>query len=137
MAFNFERKIKEIQRLKKTLPRRVGNVAKNHYLKAFRDQGFTDDTLDPWTARKTKNRSDRRNKRRRAILVDKGHLRRSIRVGRATWNRIEVGSYGVKYARFHNRGEGKLPRRQFVGASRVMNAQIRRLIQGEIKRALK
>ncbi len=137
MSFNFKGKIKEFQRLKRTIPRQVGNIAKNHYLKSFRDQGFTDKTLSPWARRKRPNRSDRRTRRNRAILVDKGHLRRSIRVGAASFQRIEVGSFGIKYARFHNKGEGKLPERKFVGASAVMNEQIRRKLRKEVKSIFK
>jgi len=123
--------------MKGSLPRQVGNIAKNHYLKAFRDQGFTDDRLNPWKRRKRPSSSDRRNRGRRAILVNRGHLKRSIRVGAASFDRVEVGSYGIKYAKFHNKGEGKLPERKFVGASKVMNEQIRRKIRREIKNILK
>ena len=136
MAFNFEEKIKEIQKLEKTLPKVIGNMAKNHYLKGFRDGGFTDRTLDPWAKRKRPNKADRRNSRSRALLVDKGHLRRSIRVVRATWGRIEVGSTGIPYAGYHNKGSGKLPRRQFVGRSKVLNDKIIRIIQTKIKAVL-
>ena len=110
MAFNFKRKIARFKANKKKLPVAIGAIAKSHYLKAFRAEGFTDDVYSPWKARTTKNKSDRRNKARRGLLVNRGHLRRSIRVVRATFNRVEVWSTGIKYARFHNRGEGKLPK---------------------------
>ena len=137
MAFNIKKKIAEIKALKRSLPVKVGNIAKNHYLKAFRDEGFTDARLDPWQKRKTRNRSDRRTSRRRAILVDTGALRRSIRVGSARRDRIEVGSYGIPYASFHNQEGGKMPQRRFVGPSKVMNRQIRLKIRNEIKDILK
>jgi phage gpG-like protein len=137
MAFNIKHKIKELQRIKSNLPARVGNIAKNHFLKAFRDEGFTDSTLSPWKKRTTRNRSDRRNPARRALLVDSGALRRSIRVGSAKFSRIEVGSYGIKYAGYHNRGEGRQPQRKFIGSSAVMNEEIRRKIRQEFKNMLK
>lgn len=133
MAFNFKRKIAKFKTNQKRLPVAVGALAKSHYLKSFRDEGFTDATLSPWDKRKTKNKSDRRNKARRGLLVNRGHLRRSIRVVRATWNRIEVGSTGIKYARFHNRGEGRQPKRQFVGSSRVLNKRISNRIRRDTK----
>lgn len=136
MAFNFEKKRRAFRSIKRTLPAQIGNIARNHYLRAFREQGFTDVSLDPWAKRKTRNRSDRRTTRSRAILVNTGHLRRSIRVGRARFNLIEVGSYGVKYARYHNKGERPQPKRQFVGKSKVMNDQIRKKIRKEIKNAI-
>ncbi len=137
MGFNFKKKIAKFKATKKKLPVAVGAIAKSHYLKSFRDQGFTDNTLSPWAKRKRPNRSDRRNKANRAILVNRGHLRRSIRVVRAKWNRIEVGSTGIKYAKYHNQGKGRLPKRQFVGASKVMNRKIRARIRKDIKKTLK
>lgn len=133
MPFNFKRKIKRFKRTKRDLPKQVGNIAKNHYLKAFREEGFTDTTLNKWQKRSTRNRSDRRTTNRRNLLVNRGHLRRSIKVGKATFSRIEVGSYGIKYAQYHNRGAGRLPKRQFVGKSAVMNDKIRRKIRKEVK----
>jgi phage gpG-like protein len=137
MAFNFKEKAAEIRRVKSTLPIQVGNIAKNHFLDAFRDQGFTDTTLSPWAARKTKNRSDRNNSATRAILVESGDLRRSIRVGMARFERIEVGSYGVSYARYHNKGEGRQPIRKFVGASVKMSMEISKKIRKEVNNILK
>jgi phage gpG-like protein len=138
MAFRFDQKIKEIQKLKRTLPAQVGNIAKNHFLKSFRDEGFTDVGLDPWKARKTRDKSDRRNpNKKRALLVKTGQLKRSIRVGRATWNRIEVGSYGTAYASRHNKGLAGMPKRQFIGESAQMNRKIRNKIRTSIKTALR
>ena len=137
MAFNFKEISLEIKRLKGYLPIQVGNIAKNHYLKAFRDGGFTESSLEPWAARKTKNRSDRNNSAKRAILVDSGALRGSIRVGKATFSRIEVGSYGISYAGFHNNGEGPLPVRKFVGSSAAMSKEINNKISKEINKILR
>lgn len=132
MGFNFKKKIARFKANKKKLPVAIGALAKSHYLASFRNEGFTDTTLSPWAGRKRGNRSDRNNKARRGLLVDKGHLRHSIRVVRATWNRIEAGSTGIKYARFHNRGEGQ-PKRQFVGRSVVLNNKIRNRIRRDTK----
>jgi phage gpG-like protein len=136
MAFRFDQKIKDFQRLKRDVPRRVGNIAKNHFLKAFKDEGFTEETVNPWAKRTTKNRSDRNNPARRALLVNRGHLRRSIRVGRTSWDRVEVGSYGITYAKFHNNPSqgSKIPRRKFVGSSKVMTRQISNLVRKEFKK---
>lgn len=121
----------------RTLPIRVGNVAKTHFLKSFTDEGFTDKTLSPWTKRKRLSRSDKNSRRRRGLLINKGHLRRSIKVGKSSFSRIEIGSYGIKYARFHNQGIGKMPKRQFIGKSYVMNQLIRRKIRTAVKDVFK
>lgn len=122
--------------MKRKLPKQVARIAEDHFLKAFKEEGFTDKSYDPWQARARKTRADRRTGRRRAILVQSGALRRSIRVGRATWNRIEVGSYGIPYAKYHNQGEGKLPVRKFVGPSYRMREKIRAKIRQELKSAI-
>lgn len=132
MPFNFKRKIARFKTNQKKLPVAIGALAKSHFLKSFRDEGFTDKTYSPWASRSTKNRSDRNNKARRGLLVNRGHLRRSIRVVRANWNRIEVGSTGIKYAKFHNQGEGQ-KKRQFVGRSAVLNAKIGNRIRRDTK----
>lgn len=137
MAFNFKTKIARFKAEQKRLPVVIGAIAKSHYLESFRNEGFTDKVLSPWASRKTKNRSDRNNRAKRGLLVDKGHLRRSIRVVRATWARVEVGSTGIKYARFHNRGEGKQPKREFVGRSAVLNNKISLRIRRETKNIFK
>lgn len=134
--FSFKQRIRKFKAAKKRLPVAIGAMAKSHYLKAFREEGFTDKQYNAWAKRKRPNRSDRRNKARRGLLVNKGHLRRSIRVVSASFNRIKVGSVGIKYARFHNRGEGRLPERKFVGRSAVLNEKIRRRIRREIKSVL-
>lgn len=137
MAFNFDKKVREIERKKSTLPLKIAGIAKRHFQDSFKNQGFTDAKLDPWASRKTQNKSDRRTTKRRAILVDSGALRRSISIVRATFNRIEVGSTGISYAKYHNRGLKPQPLRRFVGRSRVMSKAIRAKIRAEIKAVLK
>lgn len=136
MPFNFKKKIAKYKAMNKRLPVALGAIAKAHYLKSFRDGGFTDEAFSAWEGRKTKNKSDRRNSKSRALLIDRGHLRRSIRVVRANWNRIEVGSTGIKYARFHNQGEGQT-KRQFVGKSAVLNRKIAKRIRRDTKNIFK
>lgn len=136
MAFNFDRKIKEFMLVKATLPTIIGNIAKRHFVQSFRDGGFTEDALDPWKARKSGDKSDRNTGTARAILVKTGHLRRSIRVRVASFDKIEIGAYGVPYAKFHNSGGGKLPKRKFIGHSNALNKKIQSRINKEIKSIL-
>lgn len=132
MAFNFDKKIKKFQALKRNLPAQIGNMAKNHFVNSFRVQGFDDEGVDPWQVRTTKDKSDRRESTSRAILVKTGHLRRSIRVRVATFSNIEVGSYGVPYAKYHNSVDAKI-RRRFVARSRSLTRKIQRKINRDIK----
>lgn len=116
---------------KKSLPRKIGNIAKRHFLQNFRRQGFVDEILSPWAARKRPDKG-----RKRAILVKSGALRASIRVQSASFSKIRVGSYGIPYARKHNRGEG-IVQRQFVGPSKQLEKKVSEKINEEIKSLFK
>ena len=105
----------------------MGVEAKNHYVKSFRDGGFTDDALVNWQQRKRTERSRRGN---RAILVKSGDLRRSVRVVSKSQFSVTLGS-DLIYARVHNdglragRGRGfTMPKRQFIGASRQLSVRL-------------
>lgn len=150
--------------------------------KNFRMQGFQGKSFKPWQQRKGAS-----NSKGRAILIQSGRLRRSIRVLRVTNDSVVVGT-DVPYARAHNNGfrgtvsvrghqrnrYGKkkvgtgtystktrrerqrtvtqvtgsgyvkphtrtmrLPRRQFIGRSPVLENNVRRVIAAEILKALK
>ena len=57
----------------------------------------------------------------------------SMSVRSANWRAIRIGSYGIPYAERHNKGLGGMPKRQFVGNSKVLNDKIQRKIKTEIK----
>ncbi|CAB4128249.1 hypothetical protein UFOVP105_27 [uncultured Caudovirales phage] len=137
--WDIQKKIEYFNRFEKNIPKRVGNVALNHFLKSWDDEAFSDSTegSNPWAKRKTSNKADRTTKKRRQLLIDTGALKRSMKVSRpATFKRIAVGSYGIKYAQFHNNGTAKLPKRQFVGKSKILNRKIQLLIRNELKKIL-
>ena len=96
--WGLKEKLASLQKMKSTLPTVLGKRIKNFTLEAFRKQGFTDSGFTKWKPRK-KNKDAGR-----AILVKTGKLRRSIKVSRANWTRVVVGSYGVAYAQIHNEG---------------------------------
>lgn len=101
---DIEKSIERFKKLKPLLPKILGNMALNHFLQAFRDEGFTDNAFSPWEKRKRKNAADIRTGRSRALLVDSGALRRSLRVKNANFQATRIGSYGLEYASIHNRG---------------------------------
>lgn len=82
--------------VKKQLPRVFGTVAVNFFKDSFRRQGWSDKRLVKWTALKKPSKG-------RAILIRRGHLRNSIHVNTANFNRIEIGS-NLPYAAAHNNG---------------------------------
>lgn len=87
-----------LQRTFRAMPAAVGTMAVNFYKDRFRRQGWQDERFEAWKPRK--GRPDRR---RRALLVQSGRLRRSIRVIRSSFDSVTVGT-DVPYARTHNEG---------------------------------
>lgn len=138
--WNIEQKIKAFESFKKNLPKKIGNAAKNHFLMSWDKKSFSDGSIgsDPWAARKKETAKTKG----RALLVERGHLRRSIQVKQAVWNKqnpkglIRVGSYGIEYAKYHNRGGRHLPKRQFIGESRVLTKRINIIAQRELRKIL-
>lgn len=127
----------------------MGVEAKNHFVGSFRNQGFTDNTLNRWQPRKRtsyKTRGGRLvNDTNRAILVKSGDLRRSIRIVNKTINKVVLGS-DLPYAQIHNDGlygrawgkhRFKMPKRQFIGHSRKLIAKLRADLDKRIQASFK
>ncbi len=120
--------------IRKKMPSLIANEAKNEFTQNFTRQGFRDVSTKKWKARKGNTDPGR------GILIGKGSsnkLFRSIRVKKKTQKRILIGtSEAVKdYAGVHNyglragRGKGfRMPKRQFMGHSRILTSNIRKLI---------
>jgi phage gpG-like protein len=132
--------LKDIQAFKPQLEKVVdamGVLAANHFTTSFRNQGFTDESLQSWQPRKRTERSRMGN---RAILVQSGRLRRSIRSKRFGFLGVKIYT-DVPYASVHNNGERsgrgrgfKMPKRQFIGYSGVLNRKIISKLDVTIKR---
>jgi phage gpG-like protein len=138
----------------------MGVEATNHFKRSFRNQGFTDNTLEKWQSRKKRERGGVR-----AILTKTGRLKKSINFIRKGRYSVIVNTGGTPYARIHNEGgvinkkasektlnftisrDGrsrfskakkanfqidvnikahtiKMPKRQFIGDSNVLNKKI-------------
>lgn len=94
--YNFSRATIRYTEVKKVLPRVLGAVAVNFFKDSFRRQGWRDKSLTKWEPRQKLSKG-------RAILIGRGHLRNSIRVNNANFERIEIGS-NLPYATAHNDG---------------------------------
>ena len=127
--FNF----KKVQRNSKFALRSIivlsANEAKNHFVESFRKGGFTDSSLKRWRPRK------KIDKRRpgRAVLVDSGDLRKSIRVARVNTQQLNATiATDLPYAEVHNEGQGRMPQRQFIGHSDKLDKAITDIIDKKI-----
>lgn len=81
------------------LPTIAGVEAVNHFKAGFRNEGFTNRTLEKWVPRKKQDAG-------RGILTKTGRLRRSIKILRKTATSVMVGVNlsEVPYAKVHNDG---------------------------------
>jgi phage gpG-like protein len=92
--------------LQRSIPRRIGQDAENHFRASFKNGGFTNRTLVKWRPRKQQP-IDRRGKvKAHTVLFQHGLLRGSVRLVQADSNNIQVVAGGphVPYARIHNEG---------------------------------
>lgn len=136
----------------------MGVEARNHFVKSFKDQGFTDTSLEPWEARKDeeaftgsldfrKSRSGFLNTEEgnRAILVKSGDLKRSIKVLSKTQDSVTLGS-DLPYAQIHNEGGNglafgkhpfKMPKREFMGDSAMLITKLKKMLQNRLAKIFK
>ena len=113
----------------------------------FKKQGFQDNSLEPWKSRKTTG-----PKRRDLLYRKRGkhagkltrfghrHKNRAILIGHNSDNKIrdsfsfflwgkKIQVMAKSYAKFHNEGEGNLPKRQMIGKSRHLIKKIKEALK--------
>jgi phage gpG-like protein len=101
--FNFTELQAKFNRIMQTIPAQLGTVMVNFSKQRFREQNWIDATASPWASRKA---GARRN-RGRALLIDSGRLRRSIRIITANRTQVTIGT-DVPYAEAHNEGSNEV-----------------------------
>jgi len=90
---------KKVEQSLSKFPVLAASVAQNFFLDSFNRQAWIGDTTENWPQRK---HNAKRNAGR-ALLVDTGRLKRSIRIKKANWDSVIIGS-DVPYAGVHNEG---------------------------------
>lgn len=126
----FGNKIKAFASAKKRIMRAVAQNSLTFFkVKSFDDQGFTDRTLSRWAPRKENRDSDRK------LLVDSSAGRSSIHIAKQT-DEMALIAAEAEYMRFHNEGTKKLPKRKFMGDSKVLDAQNKKIIGREMRGVL-
>lgn len=119
---------------KAKLPLKVANTIQNHFLQGFRKGGGqTNASIGGWQKRKTpRNARERKRNVGRALLVRTGSLRSDIKKREVSFNRIVVGTRSTPYAGYINDGTSKMPQREFIGESRVLEKKIENQIVKEL-----
>ena len=98
-TFNLNQVETHFKEVLQYVPGMLGNDAVNFFLDRFKQQGWLGNSLDPWV----KRRNNKGRNSGRAILVDTGRLRRSIRIVSVSTGIVTIGT-DVPYARAHNEG---------------------------------
>jgi len=115
----------------------MSKIAAKHFDDSFVNEGFTYNSLMKWRERK-------RDRGKHKILQKTGKLRRSVKSNVfTTKNGFEIRfRSNVIYAKIHNEGligrawgkhTFKMPKRQFMGYSRVLDLRLQRLFNRRIK----
>lgn len=144
--FTFDRVYRALDEVKRTLPEKCANLARNHFSKSFIEQGWEG---KPWkevnrripgTVEYKYPKKKDLGRRRRPILVGKG----STKLRRAVANSIRVMSFptvrlvvDLPYARRHNEGLDGMPQRKYFGNSKKLHEAQQKLIRGAMREALK
>ena len=118
----------------------MGNIAYNHTMESFRNQGYTDNTLQRWQSRKR----NERGRGQRGLLIGLGTgtsgLRGSYRKVRRGLLTISITNSKV-YSGVHNeglmagRGSGfKMPERRMIGDSEKKKKNIEKKLNFRIRK---
>lgn len=97
-AFNLRRYEAHFKRVVLYAPAMLGNEAVNFFTDSFRRQGWLGDRFTPWQKRKNDGR-----RKGRAILIDRGRLRRGNRIVSNSGGVVIIGN-DAPYAKAHNDG---------------------------------
>jgi len=99
-ANEFDDLLNGYRALKLRMIQQAAAMALTHFKESFTNQGFTDETLHKWPVRKggAKNNG-------RAILINRGILKRGLRIKHTSMDGAIVGEdEGIPYADIHNAG---------------------------------
>lgn len=88
-----------IARVRSQLPKAMADTARNFFVDSFKRQGWYEGVI----LKKWKPRKKQGGRRRRAILVKRGRLRKSIRIREMSFRRISIAAE-APYAAAHNFG---------------------------------
>lgn len=131
-SFKFDKLQRNFKNKKTQLPKILGNAAENHFLKGFTQGGKqTNESRAGWQPRK---RERKRQDKGRALLVKTGDLRRDLQRRFTSFQRTVIGFRSVLYAIYHNDGTDKMPQREILGLSNVLNRKSIQIINRTLKK---
>lgn len=115
---SYERRFQEDIRTK-IIPE-AGRLAKEHFDRSFKEEGFTDKAFEKWPGRVDGSRPQD------PILVETGRLSVSNKIRKIAGG-VQIYN-STPYGRYHNHGIGQRQRR-FIGVSGQLNMRIKGVIK--------
>lgn len=126
----------------RVMPIKAGRIAKNLFQNNFLLGGFMNDGLHKWKISKRIGKDKGSKGKYKTLMSGRNHLYNSIDY-RVSNDEVVIENR-VPYAAVHNeglragRGKGfQMPRRQFIGESKELTAEIETMIETELKNILK
>ena len=125
----------------------AGNSAVRHFRDSFRNEGFTDESLEKWAEVKRRipgtlaYETATGAARSRGILRGTGKMSKAVKVLQSSEYKVVIGVEGIPYAPYHNFGakwtqrsifgrplkkpiQVEIPQRQFIGNSKKLENAI-------------
>ena len=128
--FGLDKMLVQFTASKPKFPKVLANMAKNHFLEGFENEGgATNDSKGGWKPRKY-NRG-----KQRKLLVLTGALRLDIKVRFTTWAKTVVGTSSLTSDYAENQNEGKtVIKREYIGKSDILEKKLKARIYREINK---
>lgn len=148
--FNFDAVRKNIDQVKKDLPKLMANDAQNFFLNSFRQQAWNGQSWeqvqrrDPDTKAYKYPKGKGLSRRTKPILIGTGRLRREVsnlganaRVQYFKYNfkvTLRLNNSIVPYGKYHNSGAKNLPQRKFMGDAPALRRILRSRIDNYMRK---
>ena len=142
--FEFDKVFDKLQQMKPKLPQEIAAIAQSSFVKNFNDESFfgkkwqqvqrRQEGTKAYKYPKTKKLS----RRVKPILIGTGKLKREVNssIRQATFEEIRLG-VDLPYAAAQNEGTNKIPQREFMGNSPILEKKIKDKIKKSISQIFK
>lgn len=123
-----DKKFQRFLSRKDSILRAIGNNSVNFFkVEVFDAQAWLN-----WPVQRWKPRKDQSDRPSRRILVDTGAGRQSIHIAQISQNSVTIRAE-AEYMRYHNTGTPNMPKRQFMGDSKILNKQNQAILAKQMR----
>ena len=131
------------QAFQRRIPVKVAVAAEHHFRDNFRKGGFVNGGLHRWKPSKRRSNPKHPDRAYGTLMSRRDHLYSSVR--HSTRPYTAVVSTDVPYAQAHNEGTNnagrghrtRIPKRQFMGDSKELTEQVKKIVTDEVDKILK